>query len=54
MTARSEGVRPGTVGVGRIRKQREHAFLSITAQAAQIDGLADDRRLIDFVIARYE
>ena len=37
--------------VGRIRKQRQHAFLSVAPERAQIDRLADHRRLVNLVIA---
>jgi len=36
--------------VGRVGKQRQHAFLPVTAQCAQIDGLANHRRLVNFVV----
>jgi hypothetical protein len=37
--------------VCRIRKQRQHAFLSVTSERTQIDRLADHRRLVNLVIA---
>src|SRR5712692_7201119 len=37
--------------VGRVGKQRQHAFLSISAERTQIDWFANHRRLVNFVIA---
>src|SRR6185503_21309318 len=38
--------------VGGIRKQREHAFLPVTPEGSEIYCLADDRRLVNLVVAR--
>ena len=36
--------------IRRIRQQRQHAFLTVTAQGPEIDWLANHRRLINLVI----
>ena len=37
--------------VGRVGGEREHALLPVAAEGAQVDGLADDGRLVHLVVA---
>ncbi len=50
-TARSEGVKPGTLDVGGVREKREDAFVAVARECVKVKAGAVDGSLVDFEVA---
>ena len=48
------GGEAGALGVGRIGQQRKHALAAQLAEPREVDDVADDRRIVDFEVARLD